>query len=100
MGIDVGDGGRKCLDVVREGVIRVGQPSVQIADAVVRLVFEVERVRVLDQTGSDGQGKFRLEVSDEAVDKRGRQGYRDPGEAITEEHVRLSVHDGLDQSAI
>ena len=55
VGIDVGDGSRECLQVFGEGVIGIGQSSVEVTDPIVGLVSEVEGVGVVYEACANGE---------------------------------------------
>ena len=86
-------GGAEGLDVLGEGVVWVCEPSVQIADSVIGLVFEVQGVGIVDQSCAEGEGELRLEVAEETVHESGRESEEDPRHAVSQEYVRLPVDD-------
>ena len=100
MRVDVCNGRRKGLDVFGEGVIRIGQSAVEVADSVVGLVPEVEQVGVVDKACSDRKRQLALEETDQTVDEGGRNGYKQPIDAVLKEKPRILFDDRFDDPSV
>ena len=94
------DGSGECLEVLRERVVRVSEARVQVAHAVVGLLLEVERVRVVHEARAYGEREPRLEVAYEAVDERGGHGHEYPVQDECQEARDVTFHYRLDNAAV
>lgn len=59
-------------------MVSVLYPGVQISHPVIRLVLEVELIRVVDQSCPEGKGESSLQVTDHGVDEGGWDGNAEP----------------------
>ena len=100
MGVYVGHCRGESLDVLGEGVIRVGQSTIEIAHSVVGLVPKVEQVGVIDQAGPNAKSQLALKEADQTIDEGGRNGDKKPVDAVLEEQPRVLFDDRFDDPPV
>ena len=81
-------------------MVRICQPTVQIAHSVVGLVPKVQQVGVIDEACSNGERQLALKETDEAVDEGGRDGYEKPVDAMLKEQLWVLFDDGFHDPSI